>query len=222
MTAAAVALNLAFDPAGHKYTAGARQLASVTTILRETKFYEVPEWIKDDKYKKLGAAVHTACQLYDLGLSPAQPYHPDVEARLQWYRRFKQDTGFQGKVWEVPLADVDRGHAGTLDILGTVPSGEIWLVDIKTGTVPVVGVSMQLAAYLDLLQNGRVIPIPRHASLPLDTEWFEQWRRAPKIRRRSLNLTAEKYTLRSHDDSRWTGDWRATLRVYNAWQEHGI
>ncbi len=87
---------------------------------------------------------------------------------------------------------------------------------------------MQLAAYLDLLQNGRVIPIARHASLPLDTEWFEQWRRTPappcsvKIRRRSLNLTADKYTLRSHDEARWTGDWRAALRVFSAWQEHGI
>lgn len=222
MTAAAVALNLAFDPAQHRYTAGARQLASVTNILRATKFYEISPFIRDDKYKQLGAAVHTACQLYDLGLSPAQPYHPDVEARLAHYRRFKADTGFQGKVWEVPLADVDRGHAGTLDILGLAPSGEIWLVDIKTGTVPLVGVAMQLAAYADLVQNGRVIPIARHPSLNLDTEWFEQWRRAPKIRRRSLNLTGDKYTLRSHDEARWTGDWRAALRVFSAWQEHGV
>lgn len=225
MTAPIIAINsnLSFDEAKHEYRAGARVLPGVTTILRETKFYHVPAWINDPKYKQLGKAVHQACHLFDLGLSPAKPYHPDVASRLARYAQFKEDTGFRGMAWEVPLADVQRGYAGTMDTVGISGSGEIWEIDIKTGTVPIVGVSVQLAAYADLLATGRVIPVPRHASLPLDMEWFE-WARTQKtnIRKKSLNLTPEAYTLRSHDEPRYRAYWSAALTMYNAWQEHGL
>lgn len=216
---AAVAIPLSFVGGDiHEYRAGARKLHSVTTILRRLNWYPGYEGI-DPKYRKLGTAVHNACQLFDMGLEPGVPYHPEVQARLDHYARFKYDMGFQGRAWEIALADVEREHAGTMDILG-VADKEIWMVDIKTGTVPVKGVARQLAGYFDLLQNGRVIPIERHT--PVDWEWFEEARRALKfIKRKSLQLTADDYTLRSHDEHVWLGDWRSGLRVFHTWQESG-
>ena len=211
-------LHLSFDAPSHTYRHGSRILPGVTTILRTMLYY--PDYRNlEPRYRQLGKAVHDACHLYDLGLEPGAPYQEAVLARVQRFAQFEADTGFRGKVWEIPLADTQRGYAGTIDTIGVLPSGEIWLVDIKTGTVPVLGVSMQLAAYADLIVNGRVIPIPRPAVLPLSLEWFEQVRHSPGIKRRSLNLTAEAYTLRSHDEVRWTGDWRAAQRVFSNWKE---
>lgn len=212
--------SLSFDAGKHEYRADSRVLPGVTTILREAKLYPDYRGVASN-YRQLGTAVHQACHLFDAGLAPAKPYHADVAARLARYGQFKQDTGFTGMAWEVPLADVQRGYAGTLDILGTVKNGELWEVDIKTGTVPVLGVSVQLAAYDDLRVTGRVIPVPRHPSLPLDIEWFE-WARTQKFRKKSLNLTADAYTLRSHDEPRYRAYWSAALTMYKVWQEHGL
>lgn len=206
----------------HEYRAGSRKLHSVTTILREVGFY--PEYRGvDKKYRQLGSAVHAACQMYDMGIDPAAPYHPDVQARLNHYMRFKADTGFQGHCWEVALADEARNHAGTLDIIGTFngDAGKLSIVDIKTGTVPLLGVATQLAAYLDLVRNGRVIQIERHPALPMDMKAFEIFRECGTFHRKSLQLTADDYTLRSHDEPRWSAMWRAGLTVFNTWQEHG-
>lgn len=220
----AVAIPLSFVGGDvHEYRAGSRKLHSVTTILRDVGFY--PEYRGvDKKYRQLGSAVHHACQMYDMGIEPAAPYHPDVQARLNHYMRFKADTGFQGHCWEVALADPDRNHAGTLDIIGTFdkkPPYRLTIVDIKTGTVPMLGVATQLAAYMDLVRNGRIIPIERHPLMPLDVETFKVFAEKGTFQRKSLQLTADDYTLRSHDEPRWSAMWRAGLTVFNTWQEHG-
>lgn len=215
-------MNLSFNAKDHQYLAGNKRLSSVTEILRAVNYY--PSYAgTDPKYRQLGSAVHHACQMYDMGIQPAVPYHPDVQARLNHYARFKADTGFQGHCWEVALADPDRNHAGMLDIIGTFnkKTDVLFLVDIKTGTVPILGVATQLAAYLDLVRNGRIIPIERHPLMPLDVDTFKVFAEKGTFQRKSLQLTAEDYTLRSHDEHRWSAMWRAGLQVFNVWQEHG-
>lgn len=221
----AVSTNLSFTESGHEYRAGERRLSSVTTILREHNLYPSYAGV-DPRYRMLGSAVHSAAHLHDLGLLDEASLHPEVAARLARYLDFKRDTGFIPRVWELPLADPGRDVAGMFDMLGEC-GGEIWLLDLKTGTVPVVGVGTQLAGYFDLITNGGRVMLKANKEDPrmpsVDIDWFEQVRHSPKlIRRKSLGLTPEKYTLRSHDEPKWMRYWNAAVTLHNAWKEHGL
>jgi hypothetical protein len=227
MIANAISTAMTFEESTHAYKVGDRKLTSVTTILRETHLYPDYATVTDPKYRHLGSAVHSACHLYDLGLLDEDSLHPDVAGRLAQYKRFLEDTGFVPRVWELPLCDPARDVAGMFDILGKAGDDEIWLLDTKTGTVPVVGVAVQLAGYFDLIANGgRVMQktVPEDPRMPpVDFGWFETARRQPKrIRRKSLGLTLENYTLRSHDEPKWSRYWNAAVTLHAAWKENGL
>ncbi len=220
-------MNLSFEELTHTYKADGRVQNGVTSILEATRFYKKPpEWRNDPKYRDLGKAVHAGVYILEGGLMDrlTEPLHEDTRSRVMPYLEFKRLTGFVVKVYEVALCDPTRNFAGTLDLMGVEADGLPTLVDIKTGTVPIRGVSMQLAGYLDLARTGHIIPVSRTLGPALDWEWFEKVRRdmSTRIRRKSLNLTPGKYTLRSHDETRWSGDWAAALRTYNNWQEEGV
>lgn len=217
----------------HLYRAGERRLTSVTSLLRNAKLYPTYDFLATSnkisdpgKYKSLGTAVHSACHLLDLGLLDEESLHPEVAQRMVYYKRFKYDTGYQPRVWELPLGDPDRDIAGMLDSMGECGE-EIWLPDIKTGTVPIVGVGTQLAGYFDLVTNrGQVMlkTLGEDSRVPpTDLEWFESVRRQVKrIRRVSVNLTTKAYTVRTHEELRWSRYWAAAVVLHAAWKEHGL
>lgn len=202
----------------HKYMADDRELASVTTILREVGMYKDLEFL-DPKYRQRGEAVHKACRVLDSSTHSLGAIHPEIVPYLQQYEEWKRISGFVPRVWEVGLASLKHGHAGTLDLGGDAPNGEIWLIDLKSGHVPKF-VGSQVAAYEDLLLNGEVIPDEAN-----DMEWLRFVRLSKKpIRRKSLQVIAEPGPgrLRSHDEPRWMLWWKAALTVYQARREHGM
>lgn len=214
----------------HEYLAGPRKLTSVTTLLRQYKYYPSYEFLATSnriqdptKYKSLGTGVHAATHLNDLGMLEEKGLHEEVTLRLAQYRRFLRDTGYQPRVWELALADTDIGIAGMIDSMG-VCGDEIWMPDLKTGTVPLVGVATQLGGYFRLVTGGGRImrkTIPEDPRIPpVDVEWFEDARRQVKrIRRVSVGLSVKDYTVRTHNESRWLRSFDACVTMHNDHKE---
>lgn len=210
--------DLRFDSIDHAYWHGARRLASVTEILSAVGLTKNLDFLQlDDSYRHKGAAVHSACRLVDEGRLDAEGTHADILPYAEAYAAFKRDTGFVGHAWEVPMADVKLGIAGTLDALGEA-GGQTWLLDFKTGTCPPT-VGAQLAGYEHLLTNGEVIGEDEFGIMkrtPDAPGWYLP------LHRKSLNLVGTKYVLKSHDEPRWPTIWRAAVTLYNARKEYGL
>jgi hypothetical protein len=216
---------LSFDVEKHKYFYGDRQLASVTKILEAVGLLKSGPWFNDPSHRQRGTAVHLACSLIDAGEYDEAGTHPLILPYARQYAAFRADTGFRGMQWEASFAHLDLGFAGTLDVAGLERDRELWLVDIKTGQMPLAAsVAPQLAGYEDLVCNGWTIPRPDSDR----NSWLIEYRRANpkvKIRRKCLCLPggdAPKGVLRSFDEPRWIAVWRSAVTIYNIRKEHGL
>lgn len=210
-------MNCRFDAAAHTYFAGDRELPSVTRILSATGLYKDLSFLRlGPEYQQRGHAVHNACRLVDQGKWNPAGKHADVIPYADAYAEFKKLTGFVGRVWELPMYDTKAGYAGTLDCIGTVPNGEIWLPDLKTGTLPY-WVGAQLAGYELLLAHGF---LDFERAQYVDIEWMEST--ILLIKRKSLNLDGKSFRLRSHDEPRSMMMWRAALMLYKGREEGNL
>lgn len=208
-------MTLSFDPETHEYRHGERRLASVTGILREVGLYDAHRFSKPQDRQR-GEAVHLACRLIDAGTYDPASTHELIRPFAEQYQRFLDSTGFRALAWEVPMADVDLGVAGTWDTLGIGNVDELWLVDVKSGTVPNL-VGVQLAGYEMLIRRGKLIcPDP-------DIQKVIEDSRNLHIRRKSLNLATNngRERLRSHDERTWDQVWQAAVTIYNTKLKYG-
>lgn len=212
-----------FDPGLHKYLAGDREMTGVTTILRETRLYSDYKFL-DRKYRLRGKAVHEAARLYDIGEYDEERTHPEIQPYLRSFQKFVEDTRFKGIAWEVGMIHGVMGVGGMLDTIGRMfDDPEIYLIDIKSGTCPE-RVGVQVYGYEDLLKRGSLIPNPN-----LDKEALAVIggirKGELKIRRRSLQLTPERYTLRAHDSKEEPDNpamWMTAVSMFNTWKKHGL
>jgi hypothetical protein len=131
-------------------------------------------------------------------------------------------TGFKGRVWELALADPKAGFAGTLDVIGEA-RGELWMIDLKSGSTLPKAVGVQVAAYDSLVSgNGHVINMDLD---PETREWFMEARRQKtRLKRKSLQLEAKPGpgTLRSWDSPKYIAWWNGALSVYWGRKECGM
>jgi hypothetical protein len=214
-------MSLSFDPARHLYLDGKQELTSVTTLLGMTGAAKDLSFLDlDPIYRARGTAVHQIMELVGRGDYEESETDPELVPYGREIAKWIADTGFRGRVWELPMANRKLRIAGTLDVGGEC-GDEIWLVDAKTGTLQEPGVCYQLAGYQDLLLTGEVI---EDAVGEYDQDWIQYVRVNPsKIRRKSLNLKAGgPYTFRSHDEVRWPGAWRSEVTHFHIFNEYGL
>lgn len=140
---------LDFDEAGHVYRVDGRVIPSVTQILEPLYDWSgIPRPILQAAAER-GAAVHKACELYDLELLDESSLDDEVAAYLEGWKRFREDTGFIPERVEARVYSARWGYAGTVDRTGRLKRKHI-LLDIKSGQVsPVTG--PQTAAYAEAL-----------------------------------------------------------------------
>ncbi|MDZ4346140.1 MAG: hypothetical protein U1E51_27320 [Candidatus Binatia bacterium] len=143
------AKELRFLSETHQYFLGDVEVDHVTGVLEElglSDYSHVPyqqlEWAK-----KRGTAVHLACQYYDEGDLDESTLHPEVLPRLEAWKRFRSDSGFQADPGgiERQVFSENHGLAGKIDRVGILDGPSI--VDIKTSAMLMKHWGLQLAAY---------------------------------------------------------------------------
>lgn len=216
-------MRLSYDPERKpRYLDGEREVVSVTHLLGATGAAKDLAFLNlDQTYCDRGSAVHYIGELvgrgeYDQSKTTENLWHYGREI-IKW----TTDTGFKAKVWELPMYDRRLRIAGTLDVLGEAPNGDIWLNDLKTGTIQECGVACQLAGYEALLLKGEVI---EDGAGDYDREFVKYARSHPElIRRHSLNLKETgPYTFRSHSEPIWQLRWRSEVTHYHMMTEFGL
>lgn len=225
---------LSFNPATHVYAAGSRVLPSVTEILRAVGIYDSYHFATRIHAFR-GSAVHAGAAIIDMGGEPHLGYQRNGNAEvarvaseipMYWdaYRSFKARTGFQGRIWECPMANSSAGYAGTFDAVGEI-GDEVVLLDLKSGTLPDM-VPVQLWAYADLIERGTPIN-PDHPGLP----WLREVVKSKRpIRKMAVRLERDgKDTLFSrcpknvaYDDPMWASAWRSVLNTFILRSNYGL
>ncbi len=221
-----------FNPATHVYAIDGRPLPSVTQILRATGIYSDYAFA-ESHHKYRGSAVHAGAAILDMN---GVPQLGPVPAHLQtvadeivngyWpaFSRFKERTGWQGRIWECPMVHPTYGFAGCFDVVGEC-GDEIVLLDVKSGVMPE-AIPAQLALYWLLITTG--LPVDEnHAGL--------EWLRSVVAEKRPVQrwgLRLEKsgkdtvYTQTSKGESysapRWDTLARSLLNVYTVRAQFGL
>lgn len=208
----------AFDHGKHAYTAGDLEMASVTSVLKAVRLYSDYKFL-DRRYRQRGTAVHQGCALVESGEYDEDSTHEEIRPYVLRYQEFVAETGFKGIAWELGMINSVMGVGGTLDVIGKI-GDELTLIDVKSGECPKF-VGVQLAAYEHLFMTGKLIPSPNLDESQL-TALARIRRDKPKIRRRSLQLTPEKYHCRPHDDPGSMAIWINAASMYNVWRKHDL
>ena len=223
---------LSFDPSTHSYWSDTRRLSSVTEILRMTGIYSNFSFA-ESHHKYRGTAVHTWCAITDLGgtpvLGPVPPHLKQVGEEITngyWpaFSRFKERTGWQGRIWEASFIDPLRGFAGTLDTVGEM-GDDICLLDVKSGVMPEL-VPAQLALYWLLVTKG----LPVHPDHP-GMDWLmEVVKSGRPVKRVALRLeksgkdTLFTQTSKGEDFSspKWIAVANSVLNLYTVRQQYNL
>ncbi len=221
-----------FDASRHEYRANGRKVPSVTQILRAVNLYGSYEFAKPE-HRMRGVAVHQGCCLLDLGgtpqLGPVPSHLQDVADQIvngYWpaFSRWRARSGFQGRIWELPMVDSVSGYAGCFDALGEI-GDTVVLLDLKSGTLPEM-VPVQLAAYDDLIRRGT----PTRSDHP-GIEWLKAvvqdgrpFHRVAVRLERDGKDTMYSQTSKgiSYDNPMWLSAWRSSLNLFNLRNQYGL
>lgn len=143
---------LTFDEPTHTYTLNGVVVPSVTQLLKliGPDFSAIPPAVLERK-RQLGADVHLACELDDLGELDDDATDPEVMGYVRGWRRFIADTGAQWTANEKQMGHAALGYAGTIDRTGYLFDREPWILDIKTALEAHQVYGVQLSAYLMLV-----------------------------------------------------------------------
>jgi hypothetical protein len=225
-------LNLSFNASDHSYWADGRQFPSVTQILKAVGIYSDFHF-QESHHKYRGHAVHAGAAILDMGgvpeLGPVPAHLKQVGEDIvngYWpaFSRFKERTGWQGRIWECPIIDPVRGYAGCFDSVGEM-GDDVVLLDVKSGVLPEM-VPVQLALYWLLIGEG--LPVnPQHPGL----RWLEDVIKSGRpVKRMALRLTKDgKDTLftqtskcEDYSSPRWIQVTRSILNVYTIRASYGL
>lgn len=144
-----------FEPEGHIYRVGGRQLTSVSHVLEWGGVK--PRFMGGGRdpafYTERGHAAHLAMRLDLEGRLDESSVCDVVQPYLHAGRGFCAATGLVPQALELQLYDEALGVAGTLDVLGLLPllknAEGAWLLDWKMG-VKEAWHKVQTAAYAHL------------------------------------------------------------------------
>lgn len=149
---------LEFNKQEHIYKVGDSILPSVSDVLKSLNLRYDPVFSTDEDLWR-GQQVHRAIELYHSGKLNEDSLDDRIWPYVAAWRLFLIETGFIPSGWEVPLHDPFWGFAGCPDVWGMVKTPEskkYWLIDIKSGSIPV-NEDIKLAAYETLLKANGLI-----------------------------------------------------------------
>ena len=221
-----------FNPATHVYSDGQRQVPSNTEILRAVGIYGSYQFA-ESHHKYRGHAVHAGAAILDMGgtakLGPVPAALQTVADDIvngYWpaFSRFKERTGWQGRIWECPMVDMLRGYGGTFDTVGEM-GDDVVLLDLKSGVLPDM-VPVQLALYWLLITQGTPVN-EEHPGLAWLREVVKSGR---PVKRMALRLTKDgKDTLfsatsngESYDSPKWLAVANSALNLYTVRASYGL
>jgi len=149
------AKGLRFVPETHTYSVGAKEIPSVTTIMKRGDVYsdysQVPEHILK-RAADIGTGVHEAVESWIKKDTLLTTDDESCNMYLDGFVRFLQENDFVPLYSELKLYDPDLWYAGTVDLVCRV-NGVLSVVDIKTtNKLNEKAIELQLAAYQNLIE----------------------------------------------------------------------
>jgi hypothetical protein len=184
---------LTFDAQSHTYYAQYRVVPGVTSVLAPLNdFKGVPPFVLE-RARQFGVHVHAAVDMYNQHILDEPALDEVLRPRLSAYKRFLSETGFVVTGSECIVSHKPLFYAGTCDLTGTM-RGSTWVVDIKSGLMPI-SVGPQLAAYQEALPER-----PR--------------------RRLCVALGDHEYKMRECTDRRDFAIFQNCLNIWNFKHEH--
>jgi hypothetical protein len=115
---------ICFEREGHKYwTESGIVLESTTQILSSEGFINTAFY--DDWSRDRGSMVHLATHYDDIGELDEESLDPVIVPYLEAWRKFKRESGFVVEQSEVPMMSTVYKYAGTPDVIGHFPSGNL-------------------------------------------------------------------------------------------------
>ena len=124
--------NVVFEPDGHVYTMGDKQLSGITSIIHKYLFPDMYSNVNEailERARERGSAIHEELQLEFAGLSAAEP---SVEVLA--YRKLAKANSVQQIASEYLVSDNDR-IATCIDAVWQISEDEVVLADYKTTSV---------------------------------------------------------------------------------------
>ncbi|MBU1082470.1 MAG: hypothetical protein KKB59_18435, partial [Spirochaetes bacterium] len=112
-----------FTEEGHIYTLDGSRLPSVTGILKAEGF--IDDRFYDEYSRTRGTYVHKATHLDDTGELDEETLDPVIAPYVEGWRKFKRESGFCVEKSEVPMCSKTYRYAGTPDVIGHFPTGNI-------------------------------------------------------------------------------------------------
>lgn len=109
-----------FTKEGHRYADG---MESVTGILKDEGFIDTRFY--DEFSRTRGEFVHKARHLDDMGELDPETVDDVILPYLAAWRLFKRESGFVVEQSEVPMMSKTYRYAGTPDVTGHFPSGNL-------------------------------------------------------------------------------------------------
>ena len=221
-----------FDPIRHIYATGDRVVPSNTEILRLMGIYGSYQFT-ESHHKYRGHAVHAGSAILDMGgipqLGPVPSHLQQVADDIvngYWpaFSRFKERTGWQGRIWECPIVDSLRGYGGTFDTVGEM-GDDVVLLDLKSGVLPDM-VPVQLALYWLLITQGKPVD-EQHPGL----DWLREVVKSGRpVKRMALRLTKDgKDTLftqtskgEDYSSQKWLAVASSVLNLYAVKSQYGL
>lgn len=107
----------------------------------------VKAWLRAASTEERDAAANLGTRVHDAATSGKTLISPDVKPFVTQYQDWLVKSRFKVLYTERQCWNLKLGYAGTFDILGELPSGEIVVVDLKTGKNTYTEHAIQLMAY---------------------------------------------------------------------------
>lgn len=187
------AASLTFEAETHTYRYGSKVVPGVTSVLQPLQMLQGVPWDVLEAAREFGSHVHLACHLWNIEQLDLKALDKALCPYLAGWIAFLDETGFIIRRSETPVHNKKIGYAGTPDVDGDWQRTS-WVVDIKSGVVPVT-VGPQLAAYQQALD-----PRPR--------------------RRLCVQLTGDgRYKLHEQKDLADFHTFLSALNIYNFLQK---
>lgn len=106
---------LRFEPEGHKYFWGDKEVPSVSQILKKIGITRDYDRV-DEYYRQRGTYVHQAIQFHvEHKLDEESVDKENILPYLRAFQAFESEAGYMVKKSEVPLYSEEYGFAGTID-----------------------------------------------------------------------------------------------------------
>jgi len=184
---------LTFEPEPHIYRWKGRVVPGVTRALSvvERGFGFVDPDVLEAA-RSFGNHMHRAIKLFNDGSLDEEALDPQLKPRLQQWKKFLFDTGFEVTAGEEAVYHHKFGYAGRLDVRGLWEkrgNARLWLIDLKSGAVPRT-CQLQTSGYAEAAETK-----PRF--------------------RAALQLMDDRYNLVIHDDP---ADFNYFISALNVWR----